>query len=101
LLFWLPGPRQIRIHVKDQGIGPKASAAPVEMFLLGDKARGRRVGGTGLGLAIVKHIVHACGGQVTVENEQDRGSVFMTTLPLWFLEIVRNYSSLDRKLTQK
>jgi two-component system, OmpR family, phosphate regulon sensor histidine kinase PhoR len=76
--------RQICIHFKDQGIGIARKHLPrlFERFYRVDKARSRRVGGTGLGLAIVKHIVQAHGGQVTVESEQGRGSVFTLTIPM-------------------
>lgn len=37
--------------------------------------------GIGLGLAIVKSLVEAHGGEITVENGRDAGSVFRFTLP--------------------
>lgn len=37
--------------------------------------------GTGLGLAVVYGIVSQCGGQVTVESEVGRGSLFRVRLP--------------------
>jgi two-component system, OmpR family, phosphate regulon sensor histidine kinase PhoR len=76
--------RQIRISFIDQGIGIARKHLPrlFERFYRVDKARSRRAGGTGLGLAIVKHIVQAHGGQITVESEQGRGSVFTITIPM-------------------
>jgi len=73
----------IRISVKDQGIGIESRYLPriFERFYRIDKARIRDVGGTGLGLAIVKHIAIAHGGSVTVESSPGRGSTFSILLP--------------------
>jgi two-component system phosphate regulon sensor histidine kinase PhoR len=75
--------REIRIHVRDQGMGIPSRHLPrlFERFYRVDKARSRNMGGTGLGLAIVKHIIQAHGGQVTVQSTQQRGSRFTLHLP--------------------
>jgi two-component system phosphate regulon sensor histidine kinase PhoR len=75
--------QEIRIQVRDQGMGIVARHLPrlFERFYRVDKARSRNMGGTGLGLAIVKHIVQAHGGQVTVQSDQQRGSTFTLHLP--------------------
>jgi two-component system phosphate regulon sensor histidine kinase PhoR len=75
--------QEIRIHVRDQGMGIPARHLPrlFERFYRVDKARSRNMGGTGLGLAIVKHIVQVHGGQVTVQSVQQRGSTFTLHLP--------------------
>jgi len=52
-----------------------------ERFYRVDKARSRQLGGTGLGLSIVKHLVQAMGGEVRVESEPGKGSVFSFTVP--------------------
>jgi two-component system phosphate regulon sensor histidine kinase PhoR len=75
---------QIRIQVRDQGMGIAPQHLPrlFERFYRVDKARSRKLGGTGLGLAIVKHIIQAHGGEITVESTQGRGSTFTLHLPL-------------------
>jgi two-component system phosphate regulon sensor histidine kinase PhoR len=75
--------QEIRIQVRDQGMGIPARHLPrlFERFYRVDKARSRNMGGTGLGLAIVKHIVQVHGGRVTVQSAQQRGSTFTLHLP--------------------
>jgi two-component system sensor histidine kinase/response regulator len=45
------------------------------------ESRERQVRGYGLGLSIVQRIVERLGGQVGVESEVGRGSLFWFTLP--------------------
>ncbi|MFO0292208.1 MAG: ATP-binding protein [Rhodospirillales bacterium] len=78
----LPGPA-IDIAVADDGDGIARAhlVRLTERFYRIDAGRSRRLGGTGLGLAIVKHIVKRHRGQLTIESEPGRGSVFTVTLP--------------------
>jgi len=75
---------QLRLEVRDFGIGIKPEAVPrlfVEFQQL-DSGAARRYDGTGLGLALTKKIVELQGGTITVESEPGKGSTFTVTLPL-------------------
>jgi len=74
------GDGMVRFWVRDNGPG----LAPEEQVrLFAPSARGDRVRDTGygLGLALVRRIVEKLGGQVGVESEVGRGSLFYFTLP--------------------
>jgi len=75
---------QVAISVKDTGPGIAPEHLPhlFERFYRVEFARNREAGGTGLGLAIVKDIAEAHGGDVKVESEVGKGSVFTVTLPV-------------------
>jgi signal transduction histidine kinase len=70
----------IRFWVRDNGPGltPEDQARLFLPFTRLDQARAT---GHGLGLSIVRRIVEKLGGQVGVESEVGRGSIFFFTLP--------------------
>lgn len=70
-LWWEVWPNEVKVHVKDTGIGIAEDDQPrvFERFYRVDPARTRNSGGTGLGLAIVKHIVNGYGGKVGVTSQ--------------------------------
>ena len=76
---------ELEFSVSDTGIGiPKNKVDNLfESFKQLDSATTRKYGGTGLGLAIVKSLVNLMGGQIKVESEPDRGSIFSFTIPLY------------------
>jgi len=76
----------VRVDVVDQGFGISEvdRARIFERFYRVDRARSREQGGTGLGLSIVKHLVHASGGELSLESTPGVGSTFSFTLPANF-----------------
>lgn len=75
--------RFVRIAVSDKGCGIENRHLDriFERFYRVDKARSRELGGTGLGLAIVKHIIIAHRGDIDVQSQPGKGSVFTLILP--------------------
>jgi two-component system phosphate regulon sensor histidine kinase PhoR len=73
----------VRIEVRDDGpgIADKHRARVFERFYRADPSRSREAGGTGLGLSIVKHLVESMSGEVGVEPNTPRGSIFWLRLP--------------------
>ena len=73
-----------RLVVKDSGPGIAADQIPhiFERFYRGSNSRDRVGGGAGIGLSISRWIAQAHGGDIQVESEVGRGSVFTVVLPL-------------------
>ena len=76
-------PSGVEISVSDSGhgIAPEYHHKIFEPFFRVDKARSRSAGGVGLGLAIAKRAVERNGGQIIVDSDSNRGSVFRIELP--------------------
>jgi two-component system OmpR family sensor kinase len=70
------------LAVEDDGPGIPTELLPdvFDRFARGDGSRSRAAGSTGLGLAIVEAVVHAHGGNVTVDSEPGR-TRFAVNLP--------------------
>jgi signal transduction histidine kinase len=73
----------VTISVADTGIGMTAEQMGklFQEFSQADASTARKYGGTGLGLAISKRFCQMMGGDITVESEPGRGSVFTVRLP--------------------
>jgi signal transduction histidine kinase len=76
-------PREIRIAVKDNGIGipPEYLKKIFRKFYQIDSSLTREKGGSGLGLAICKGIVEEHDGKVFAENNSNGGATFSFVIP--------------------
>ena len=79
------------LSVRDTGVGiPEEALEHVfERFFRVDKARSRASGGSGLGLAIVRAIIQRSRGNVHIESEVGKGTVFTVTFPAFETEVDR------------
>jgi PAS domain S-box-containing protein len=71
----------VRVSVKDNGIGisPSQQMNLFDSFHQADSRTSRIFGGTGLGLAICKKIIEMMDGEITLQSELGKGSVFSFT----------------------
>jgi len=73
---------EVAIADQGSGIAPEHRERIFDRFYRIDPARSREAGGFGLGLAIARWAVEAHDGQILVEGDVGRGTVFRIRLPL-------------------
>jgi signal transduction histidine kinase/CheY-like chemotaxis protein/ligand-binding sensor domain-containing protein len=74
----------LQLMVADTGIGIPAAELPhiFSRFYQVDSTATRKAEGTGIGLALTKELVETMNGELSVESEVGRGSVFTVVLPV-------------------
>ena len=77
-------PAPIKISIIDTGIGidPAQQSQLFNAFIQVDSSTSREFSGTGLGLVISKRLIEQMGGEIGVESQIDKGSVFWFSLRL-------------------
>lgn len=72
----------IRVRVEDTGLGiaQEKQASIFDMFAQADGSTTRKYGGTGLGLTICRQLCQLMQGDISVESEEGKGSVFTFTM---------------------
>jgi len=97
------------IRVSDTGIGIKQEdmARLFTDYAMMDVESHRKIEGTGLGLTITKNIARMMGGNITVESEYGKGSVFTARFKQQFVndavigaelaETLKNFKYTDQK----
>ncbi len=90
------GAKELRVCVRDQGIGIEAADLPriFDRFYRGRRGEQQSVRGTGLGLALVKAVAEGHGGSVAVKSAPGQGSEFCLCIPI--REEETYVTSLDR-----
>lgn len=72
----------LQLEVRDNGIGIQKSFLEKLFVPFEQGEGGLKFGGTGLGLAISQNLAMLMGGQIFVESDEGKGSIFRAEIPL-------------------
>jgi len=70
-----------KIRDTGQGISPEHISKLFEDYMRFNRDMNRSIAGTGLGLSITKRLLNLMKGEITVESQPGKGSVFTVRLP--------------------
>jgi CheY-like chemotaxis protein len=98
----LDGEEWIKFVVTDTGIGLSENQMQTlfNAFSQADMSTTRSYGGTGLGLTISQKFCRLMGGEISVESDLGRGSVFTISLPVMIKEPESNETSEEEALQE-
>lgn len=93
----------VEISVKDTGRGIEKQNLDYifNRFYQEDKSLSRKAEGSGIGLSLTKSLVELHGGNISVESEMDKGSIFKVELPARTIEceeLRKQPNSLNSKI---
>jgi signal transduction histidine kinase len=98
---------RLELIVADTGVGIAEEDREIifEKFrqgptLLGGDNLTREYSGTGLGLSIVKELCRLLGGEISLESELGKGSIFRVILPWVCVEQPRRTTELSSKIDE-
>jgi signal transduction histidine kinase/CheY-like chemotaxis protein len=89
---------RLHVSVSDKGIGisDEAKRRIFNAFEQAETSTTRSFGGTGLGLAISKKLVNLLGGEISVESEAGKGSVFS-----FYIDAPESKKSVDDDIEER
>lgn len=94
---------KVEISVKDMGMGIEKQNLDniFNRFYQEDKSLSRNSEGTGIGLSLIKSLVELHGGNISVESEVNKGSIFRVVLPVKVKKtqkFIKNTDSYSNKI---
>lgn len=94
--------QNIRFYVSDTGVGIPFDKQQFvfERFTQLQDGTQKYIGGTGLGLPIVKALVGLLGGQVFLESEPHKGSIFSFSIPFKPVQLIPQHTIINKYINK-
>ncbi len=92
-------PGYVLLTVSDTGVGIPSHELPhvFDRFFQADNQQRSSVGGSGIGLSLTQELVKLMGGEIAVESEPGKGTVFSVRLPIRNTAEIEPENQLQRK----